>query len=168
MKFLLQSRNFSLRLIFIKCLLGDQLASQILNLQTVLLFDGFIFLPHDVSPDHIEFVQDLTDACFSHFWLKSLLDFSNLLDGISWNPLVCISIFSSSSSSLSFVGGNAKSIAFVSNTLVSKVFGLSHNLNVIKILVLTTAFQQLDQLIIVSFHIVELNVNRAFSLSRAI
>ena len=73
MKLLLESGDFSLGLILVECLLGDEMSSQVLDLKGILLFEGIVFFPHDIAPNNIEFVKDLTDASFVKFTLVSNL-----------------------------------------------------------------------------------------------
>jgi hypothetical protein len=97
-------------------------------LKSVFGLDSFVFFSHNVSPNDIELVQNLGNASFGHFGIEGVLNFLNFLDSISWNPFVGITIFSSGSSSSSFVWLNVKCFANIGDTLIRKVLSSSHNL----------------------------------------
>ena len=87
------------------------------------------------------------------------MNLSDLLDGVSWNPLVGVTVLLGGSSGLGLVSGDAESVTLVSDSLVGKVLGFSHDFHVIEILILSTTFEKLDKLVVVSFHVVEFNVD---------
>ena len=168
LKLFFQTADLSLRFVLVKSLFGDQLSSEVLNLQGVFLFDCFVLFTHDVPPDYVELVEDLRNASLSHLWVESLLDLFDLLNCFRWNPLVCIPIFLSCSSSLSLVWLDAKSVANASNTLLRKILGLFHDVDWLEVLVLRSLLEQLDQFFVITLHIVQLHVNWAFTFSGTI
>ena len=93
------------------------------------------------------------------------MNLSNLLDSVSWDPLVGVTVLLGGSSSLSFVCSDTESVTLVSDSLVGKVLGLSHDFHIIEILVLSATLEKLDELVVVSLHVVEFNVDRTFALT---
>ena len=164
---LFEAGNFALTLIFVKGFLGHELTTKILNLEGEFLFDGLIFFSHNVSPNNVELIEDVGNASLSHFGFEGLLDLLDLLDSCSWNPLIGISILLLLGFSL--VSLNSKLITNRSSTTSStQELGLSHDLDVVKILILASLLEQVDQLLIISLHIVELNMNTSLSLPGSI
>jgi len=164
----LQTRYFSLGIIFIETLFGYKLSSKILDLTCKLLLDSLIFNSHDVSPDDVELVQNLWNTCLGHLSIKSWLKLSNFLNSLGRNPLIGIMILLLLSCGCSFVSYNAKCITDLLNTLVAEVFCFSHDIGISNILVLCSFLEELDQFLVVSFQVVKLNMNGSFSLSWAI
>ena len=89
-KLLLKSRYLPLRLVLVKGLLCHELTPKVLNLQCELPFDGLVLLPHDVSPNYVELVQNLGNAGLRHLAVESGLQFLDLLNSFSGDPLVGI------------------------------------------------------------------------------
>lgn len=88
----LQPRDLALRLVLIERLLCHQLAAQILNLQRQLLPNRIVLLPHNVSPNTIEFIQNLGDARLRHLAVVSHPYLLYLFDCFCGYPLICIMI----------------------------------------------------------------------------
>ena len=130
LEFLLESGDLSGALVLVEGLLGDQLPSQILHLESVLPFDGLVFLTHDIAPNDVELVKDLGDAGFVHVLIEGLLNFSDLLHSFSRDPLVRILVLLLVSDRLSLVSLDPERVADVANALLAQVFCLSENLNI--------------------------------------
>ena len=128
-KLFLESRDLTLGLILVEGLLGDKLSSQVLDLQGVLLLEGIVFLSHDIAPNNVETVQDLADASFVELALVLLLELLDLLDSLSWDPLVSISILLGGKSGSSLVWLDAEGAADVPDALLAQVLGFLHDLN---------------------------------------
>ena len=113
----LESRYLSLGLIFIKSLLGDKLATKLLDLEGALLLDGLVLFTHDVSPDVVEFVENLGDASLGHLRVESLLNLFYLLHSLSWYPFIGVGILLPSR--FGFVGLYTEGIAEATSALAS-------------------------------------------------
>jgi len=140
-KLLLESRNISLRDIFIEGFLGHKLATEVLDLKSELSFDSCILLSHDVSPNQIKLVENLRNASLSHFSIELSLEILDFLDSQGWNPFICVDcvlIFGNISLLSCF---NTESAADDSNILLGEILGLSQNLNIIKILIIAGILQ---------------------------
>ena len=163
MKFFLESWNFTLRFVFVKCFLGDQLPSQVLNLKSILFLDRFVFFAHDVPPNYIKFIKDLADAGLVHLRIESLLYFFDFLYSLSWNPLISITIFLCESPGSSLISLNTKSGADVAYWLLTQVLCFFYYFGVGEVLVLSSLLQKLNEFFIIGFHVVELYMNGAFT-----
>lgn len=129
-KLLLQSRYLTLRLVLVKRLLGYKLSSKVLNLESILLLDGFILFAHDISPNDVELIQYSTYASLTKIVSKFILDFLDNFDSFSRNPFISITIFLGLHSGGSLVWLNPKGLANISNTLLTEIFSLSHDFSI--------------------------------------
>ena len=76
------------QLTFVKCLLGHDLSSQVLNLPRQSLLYGIILLAHDFAPDGVQVVQDLANAGLSHLAVELLFDLQDGADSLRRDPIV--------------------------------------------------------------------------------
>ena len=159
---LLEARDLSLALVLIECLLGNKLSSEVLDLESILSFDGFVFLAHDLAPDYVHFVQDLGHASLVHFALELVLDLLDLLDSGSRDPLVGISC---RSSGLGLVSLDTEAIANSADALFAEIPSFLEDLVVITLLVVAGLSEELNKFFVISFHVVELDMDGSFSLS---
>ena len=113
--------------VLVESLLGDELSPQVLDLKGELPFDGLGLLTHDVPPDKVKFVQDLGDAGLRHHSVELSLDFLDLFDSESWNPLVGIRLLSGISL---LIGLNTEGVADDTYILLREILGLSEDLNI--------------------------------------
>ena len=93
--FLLESRDLSLGLVLVEGLLGHELSAQILHLQRELSLDSLILFPHDVTPDHVQLIENARDTRLRHETVPLLvviLDLVDFLDGFGRDPLVGITL----------------------------------------------------------------------------
>lgn len=87
------SRNLLHELGLVKGLLGDHLATQVLNLVIQSLLDCVVFLTHDLPPDRVQLVKDLTDARLIHFAMVLVSDLQNYTNCLGWDPIVVFGLF---------------------------------------------------------------------------
>lgn len=92
-KFFLCALDLTHQFFLVIGLLADNLSLQVLNLGREPLFNGVIFLAHELSPDRVDFVEDLTDASFTHFPIELVSDLKDGPDRLSWNPIVVLGFF---------------------------------------------------------------------------
>ena len=84
----LSTRNLLNEFTFVISLLSNDLATQVLDLRSKPVFDSFSFGTHDISPDGIQFVQNLRDGCLGHLSVKGILNSQNNSNSLSWNPII--------------------------------------------------------------------------------
>ena len=92
-QFLLRSGNLLHELTLVEGLLGNDLPTQVLDLGSQSLLDRIVLLAHDLSPDSVELVQDLTNAGFSHLALVVISDLENGANSLGWDPVVVLLLF---------------------------------------------------------------------------
>ena len=85
---LLRSLNLTHQLSFVKGLLVDNLATQVLNLSRQSLFNRTVLLSHNLSPYKVQLVEDLADTSLRHLAIELLLDLKDSSDCLSWDPIV--------------------------------------------------------------------------------
>ena len=96
----LSTRNLLNEFTFVISLLSNDLATQVLDLRSKPVFDSFSFGTHDISPDGIQFVQNLRDGCLGHLSVKGILNSQNNSNSLSWNPII-VNFFNSLSNYIS-------------------------------------------------------------------
>ena len=74
----------------VKGLLGDHLASEVLDLSVQTLLDCIVLLAHDVPPDGVQIVENLADTLLSHLAMEPLLDGEDGPDSLCWDPVVVL------------------------------------------------------------------------------
>ena len=84
----LSTRNLLNEFTFVISLLSNDLATQVLDLRSKPVFDSFSFGTHDISPDGIQFVQNLRDGCLGHLSVIGILNSQNNSNSLSWNPII--------------------------------------------------------------------------------
>lgn len=87
-KLFLCALYFIHELLFVKGLFTDNLALKVLYLRIKTLFNRIVFFSHDLSPDRVEFVEDLTNAGFTHGTTKLIPYLEDSSHGFSWNPVI--------------------------------------------------------------------------------
>ena len=91
-KLLLCTRDLIHELALVECLLGDNLATEVLDLSRQTFFDGVVLLAHDVSPDRVKFVKDLADAGLGHLAIELITDLQNLAYSLRGDPVIVPSL----------------------------------------------------------------------------
>ena len=100
-KFFLNTLDLLDQLALVKCLFCDNLAPQVLDLRCETLLYGSILFSHDLSPDAIELVENLTDASLGHLSAEIVFDLQNCAHRLRRYPIVILSVFCLLRSSLS-------------------------------------------------------------------
>ena len=100
-KFFLGALDFIHQLLFVKGLFTDNLALEVLYLRIEALFDRVVLFSHDLTPDRVKFVQDLTDAGFTHVPIELIPDLEDGSHGFSRDPVI-VFLFLASSSAFGF------------------------------------------------------------------
>ena len=73
-QFLLGALNFVHQLTLVEGLLRDDLSAQVLDLGSQALLNSVVLLPHDLPPDGVKLIEDLTDASLRHLAIELVLD----------------------------------------------------------------------------------------------
>ena len=91
-QFFLHALNLLNKLALVKRLLSHDLSTQVLNLRSEALLDCSVLLAHDLTPDAVQLVQDLTDASLGHLAAEVVLDLQNCAHGLRWDPVVVLRV----------------------------------------------------------------------------
>jgi len=116
-EFFLDSLDLLDQLTLVKCLFCDNLAPQVLDLRSETLLDCSILFSHDLSPDAIELVENLTDASFGHLSAEIVFDLQNCAHSLRRYPIVILSVFC--------LLGTTLSRPFARSRLFTRLFGAS-------------------------------------------
>ena len=160
-KLLLGSWNLVDELALIECLLGDHLSSQVLDLRVQSLLDGIVLLSHNVSPDGVQLVENLTDTSLWLWLAELLLDFQNSPHSLSWNPVVVLlglNTLETLGASLSSWFDTWSLASFRLGQFRFEWIGCLDDIVVIHISIFTGSSQQLQEPLIVSLQRVKLDL----------
>ena len=100
-EFFLSAGNFLHQLTLVECLLGHNLATQILILRSESLLDGRVLLTHNLAPDRVQFVQDLTDASLCHLTFELIANLKNFAHSLCRDPVAVFLLFGALRTTLS-------------------------------------------------------------------
>ena len=100
-KLFLGALDFIHQLLFVKGLFTDDLALEVLYLRIESLFNRVVLFSHDLTPDRVKFVEDLTDAGFTHVPIELIPDLEDGSHGLSRDPVIVL-LFLGPSGTFSF------------------------------------------------------------------
>lgn len=164
-KFFLHPRDFVYQLSLVKRLFGYHLASEILDLGVETFLDGIVLFAHDVAPDGVELVKNLTHARLSQLTLVLLLQLQQCSHRLRRNPVVILLSFSGAGGRGGPLGRSGRLCSLLE--FVFDRVGCLHDVVVVHVGVLTGAFEQFKQTFVVVFKRLELDLLRAVAFTRA-
>lgn len=88
LELLLASADLVDELTLVKGLLRHNLSSEVLDLSIKALLDSIVLLAHNVTPDCVELVEDVTHAGLIELALMLLLQIDELPDSLRWDPVI--------------------------------------------------------------------------------
>ena len=68
-----------------------------MDLRSQTLLNSSVLLSHDISPDAIERIKDLTDACLGHVAIELVTDLEDSPDGLRRDPIIVLGFFRTAS-----------------------------------------------------------------------